>query len=58
MRIVDIYVEWVEKVGYSYLVSREEIVENDYNMNIFRYVELIDKEIFYDVDVYFYGGIL
>ncbi|HAA9313187.1 TPA_asm: type I restriction-modification system subunit M [Listeria monocytogenes] len=56
-RIVDTYVERAEKAGYSHLASREEIVENDYNMNIPRYVESIDKEIPHDVDAHLYGGI-
>lgn len=56
-RIVDTYLERAEKAGYSHLASREEIVENDYNMNIPRYVESIDKEIPHDVDAHLYGGI-
>ncbi|EPX8801948.1 type I restriction-modification system subunit M [Listeria monocytogenes] len=56
-RIVDTYVERAEKAGYSHLASREEIVENDYNMNIPRYVESIDEEIPHDVDAHLYGGI-
>ncbi|MBF2513681.1 type I restriction-modification system subunit M [Listeria marthii] len=56
-RIVDTYVERAEKVGYSHLASREEIMENDYNMNIPRYVESIDEEIPHDVDAHLYGGI-
>ncbi|EAH4445443.1 TPA: type I restriction-modification system subunit M [Listeria innocua] len=56
-RIVDTYVERAEKAGYSHLASREEIVENDYNMNIPRYVESINEEIPHDVDAHLYGGI-
>ncbi|MBC2111471.1 type I restriction-modification system subunit M [Listeria innocua] len=56
-RIVDTYVERAEKAGYSHLASREEIVENDYNMNIPRYVESINEEISHDVDAHLYGGI-
>ncbi|EPE5827777.1 type I restriction-modification system subunit M [Listeria monocytogenes] len=56
-RIVDTYVERAEKAGYSHLASREEIVENDYNMNIPRYVESIDEEFPHDVDAHLYGGI-
>ncbi|MDT0049404.1 type I restriction-modification system subunit M [Listeria cossartiae subsp. cayugensis] len=56
-RIVDTYVERAEKAGYSHLASREEIIENDYNMNIPRYVESIDEEILHDVDAHLYGGI-
>lgn len=56
-RIVDTYVERAEKNGYSHLASREEIIENEYNMNIPRYVEAIDEEIPHDVDAHLYGGI-
>ncbi|EAG7023194.1 type I restriction-modification system subunit M [Listeria monocytogenes] len=56
-RIVDTYVERAEKAGYSHLATREEIMENDYNMNIPRYVESIDEEIPHDVDAHLYGGI-
>ncbi|EAF0572084.1 type I restriction-modification system subunit M [Listeria monocytogenes] len=56
-RIVDTYVERAEKAGYSHLASREEIIENDYNMNIPRYVESIDEEFPHDVDAHLYGGI-
>ncbi|MBC2254390.1 type I restriction-modification system subunit M [Listeria ivanovii] len=56
-RIVDTYVERAEKTGYSHLASREEIIENEYNMNIPRYVEAIDEEIPHDVDAHLYGGI-
>ncbi|EAC3110570.1 type I restriction-modification system subunit M [Listeria monocytogenes] len=56
-RIVDTYVERAEKAGYSHLATREEIIENDYNMNIPRYVESIDEEIPHDVDAHLYGGI-
>ncbi|EAF3070723.1 type I restriction-modification system subunit M [Listeria monocytogenes] len=56
-RIVDTYVERAEKAGYSHLATREEIIENDYNMNIPRYVESIDEEFPHDVDAHLYGGI-
>ncbi|EPT8927889.1 type I restriction-modification system subunit M [Listeria innocua] len=56
-RIVDTYVERAEKSGYSHLATREEIIENDYNMNIPRYVESIDEEFPHDVDAHLYGGI-
>lgn len=56
-RIVDTYVVRAEKTGYSHLASREEIIENEYNMNIPRYVEAIDEEFPHDVDAHLYGGI-
>ena len=56
-KIVDTYVERRIELGYSYLASKEEIVQNDYNLNIPRYVEASDKGIPHDVDAHLYGGI-
>lgn len=56
-KIVDTYVERKEEKGYSYLAKRGEILENQYNMNIPRYVEAIDEEIPQDVDAHLLGGI-
>ena len=43
--------------GYSSLVYREDILENDYNMNIPRYVIAKSEEISHDVDAHLLGGI-
>ncbi|MHA7103281.1 type I restriction-modification system subunit M [Bacillus sp. C-3-6] len=56
-KIVDTYVERREEEGYSHLATREEILENQYNMNISRYIEAIDEEIPQDVDAHLFGGI-
>ena len=56
-KIVDTYVERRVEPGYSYLATKETIIENDYNLNIPRYVEAIEKEIPHDVDAHLYGGI-
>ncbi|RJG21679.1 type I restriction-modification system subunit M [Paenibacillus thiaminolyticus] len=56
-KIVDTYVERREEKGYSHLATREEILENEYNMNIPRYIEAIDEEIPHDVDAHLLGGI-
>lgn len=56
-KIVDTYVERRAEQGYSHLADMEEIIENDYNLNIPRYVESIEKEIPHDVDAHLYGGI-
>lgn len=56
-KIVDTYASKNEIEGYSHLATREEIISNDYNMNIPRYVEAIDQEIPQDVDGHLYGGI-
>lgn len=56
-KIVDTYVERREEKGYSYLATREEILENQYNMTITRYIKAIDEEIPHDVDAHLLGGI-
>lgn len=56
-KIVDVYMEKAEIPGYSHLATREEIKQNEYNMNIPRYVEAIDTEISHDVDAHLIGGI-
>ncbi|MBJ8325858.1 type I restriction-modification system subunit M [Streptococcus pacificus] len=56
-KIVDVYQQRVEEKGYSHLATRQELMQNDYNMNIPRYVETIDEEIPHDVDAHLYGGI-
>ncbi|WP_374018884.1 type I restriction-modification system subunit M [Paenibacillus thiaminolyticus] len=56
-KIVDTYVERREEKGYSHLATREEILGNEYNMNIPRYIEAIDEETPHDVDAHLLGGI-
>ncbi|MEB9855555.1 type I restriction-modification system subunit M [Bacillus cereus] len=56
-KIVDTYSNRAEIPGYSHLATREEIIENEYNMNIPRYVEADDSEIPQDVDAHLFGGI-
>jgi type I restriction enzyme M protein len=56
-KIVDTYLERGKEVGYSSLVYRRDILENDYNMNIPRYVTSKDEEIAHDVDAHLLGGI-
>lgn len=56
-KIVDVYMKKEEIAGYSHLATREEIIKNEYNMNIPRYVEAIDTEISHDVDAHLFGGI-
>ncbi|NLX75686.1 MAG: type I restriction-modification system subunit M, partial [Synergistaceae bacterium] len=56
-RIVDTYSGRLELEGYSHLASLKEIKENDFNMNIPRYVEQIEKDLPHDVDGHLYGGI-
>lgn len=56
-KIVDTYVERREEEGYSHLATREEIMENEYNMNIPRYIQVNEEEIPHDVDAHLLGGI-
>lgn len=56
-KIVDTYVERREENGYSHLATQEEIQNNQYNMNIPRYIEAVDGEIPHDVDAHLLGGI-
>lgn len=43
-KILDTYKNRKEIEKYSHLASREEIVENDYNLNIPRYVDTFEEE--------------
>ena len=56
-KIVDTFMERDEEEGYSSLVYRKDILENDYNMNIPRYVTAKNEEISHDVDAHLLGGI-
>lgn len=56
-KIVDTFVERREEQGYSQLARREDILKNQYNMNITRYIEAIDEETPQDVDAHLLGGI-
>src|SRR5690625_5300983 len=56
-KIVDTYIERTEEKGYSHKATQKEIKENEYNLNIPRYIEAIDEDIAQDVDAHLYGGI-
>lgn len=56
-KIVDTYSKRNGEEGYSSLVDREEILENDYNMNIPRYIKSKEEDISHDVDAHLLGGI-
>ena len=56
-KIVDTYASRVELEGYSHLASREEILSNEWNLNIPRYIESNDGEFVQDVDAHLFGGI-
>ncbi|MCG2017104.1 type I restriction-modification system subunit M [Staphylococcus epidermidis] len=56
-KIVDTYIERTEEKGYSHQATKKEIKENEYNLNIPRYIETVEEEIGQDVDAHLYGGI-
>lgn len=56
-KIVDVYTSKEEIAGFSHLASLKEIVQNEYNMNIPRYVQSLDEDIAHDVDAHLFGGI-
>ncbi|MBI9069067.1 MAG: type I restriction-modification system subunit M [Salinivirgaceae bacterium] len=56
-KIVDVYISKEEIAGFSHLASRKEIVLNEYNLNIPRYVQSLDEDIAHDVDAHLFGGI-
>lgn len=62
-KIVDTYLNAITdsnnkgEKGYSHLATRKEIIENEYNLNIPRYIEAITEEIPHDVGAHLYGGI-
>ena len=56
-KIVDSYMYKTEIVGYSHVTSIDEIKKNEYNLNIPRYVEDVNRDIPQDVEAHLYGGI-
>jgi type I restriction enzyme M protein len=56
-KIVDTYVSRQEQAGYSHLANRQEIIANEYNLNIPRYIEAIDDDFAHDVEGHLLGGI-
>lgn len=43
-KIFETYKSWETIDKYSYIATREEIIENDYNLNIPRYVDTFEEE--------------
>lgn len=57
-RIVDAYVARPKKIEkFARRVSREEIIQNDYNLNIPRYVDSSEKAESWDIYASMFGGI-
>src|SRR5699024_7944839 len=56
-KIVDVFNHQTEIEGYSRMVSFNEIEENDYNLNIPRYIDKQDEEDIQDIGAHLHGGI-
>lgn len=56
-RIVDVVKGRNAVEGYASVVSKSKIVENEYNLNISRYVDSSDKEELWDIRATMFGGI-
>lgn len=57
-KITDAYIARKEIPNFCHLASREEIIKNEYNLNISRYIELEANDKFPDdVDAHLLGGI-
>ena len=56
-KIVDVFTKGLEIAKYSRLVSFEEIKENDYNLNIPRYIDSQQSEDMQDITAHLLGGI-
>lgn len=55
--VTDVYNGQLEVDGYSRIVSIHEIEENEYNLNIPRYIDNQEKEDIQDIDAHLNGGI-
>lgn len=56
-KITDAYTKQAEIAGYSRLVPYHEIVRNDFNLNIPRYLDGSDPEDFQDIEAHLKGGV-
>lgn len=56
-RIVDTWNARVDVPHYARFVPMSEIAQNDYNLNIPRYIQVIDNEIHQNVDAHLRGGL-
>lgn len=56
-RITDVFAAKEEIPGYSKMVSIQEIADNEYNLNIPRYIDNQEKEDLQDIQAHLQGGI-
>jgi type I restriction enzyme M protein len=56
-QIVDVFVKQKELTKFSRMVSFDEIKENEYNLNIPRYIDTQEEEDIQDIKAHLHGGI-
>ena len=56
-RITDVWSAQKNVPYFARFVENEEIVRNDYNLNIPRYIESVDSEIVQDIEAHLKGGL-
>ena len=56
-KIVDVFNKQLQVAKYSRLVSVAEIADNDYNLNIPRYIDSAEEEDIQDIEAHLLGGI-
>ena len=56
-KIVDVFNKQIELPKYARMVSVAEIAENDYNLNIPRYIDSTEAEDLHDIEAHLLGGI-
>jgi len=56
-KIADIFNKQIESAGYSRMVSYAEIEQNEYNLNIPRYIDNQEREDIQDIEAHLLGGI-
>jgi len=56
-QIVDVFVKQKEFPKFSRMVSFDEIKENEYNLNIPRYIDIQEEEDVQDINAHLHGGI-
>lgn len=56
-KIVDVFNHQIDIEGHSRMVSHAEIAENDYNLNIPRYIDKQEEEDIQDIEAHLRGGI-
>ncbi len=56
-KIVDVFNHQIPIDGYSRMVPHAEIAENDYNLNIPRYIDKQEEEDIQDIEAHLLGGI-